>query len=310
MRSRKVSWLILIPGKAGSFGSLIRRIHVIRKRFARELAQATDWQNFKWAHQRMKILIGIQVKVLKETSKTTRGTRSSLIRLRCINSVSQTGSTSVLHQITKRKVKLRPGNRDVSEHPVVNVCWHDAWCFAKWLGSLNVDGQRHEINLPSEAQWEYACRCGETTAFTWPDRTSGDQIKLGDANFDGSCPWPQSESKDQSDTVKLCLEDTISVAGSDDELTIGPNPWGLHQMHGNVWEWCNDWYERYDVESEKNELRLNPGGPIEGSTRVLRGGSWFDFGYRLRSASRGRVTPSFRASDHGFRLAAVPEPSK
>ena len=197
--------------------------------------------------------------------------------------------------------------RDVASHPVVNVNWYDAWCFANWIGQIDVGGVPHQVQLPTEAQWEYACRCGETTAFTWPDRTNGDRVISGDANFNGRQPWP---SDSESDVVQVYLRRTIAVNGIDDELEVAANPWGLYQMHGNVWEWCWDWYDRDYYDSA--EVMKNPQGPIDGTSRVLRGGGWFDddgrslrFGCPLLGSR-----PRFGSGTSGFRLAAVPEPSK
>ena len=191
----------------------------------------------------------------------------------------------------------------VDQHPVVNVDWYDAWVFANWIGWIEIGGVPHRVQLPSEAQWEYACRCGETTSFTWSDRQRGDQIRSGDANFDGNYPWPTSaESSEHS----IYLGRTISVHGDDADLKLAANPWGLHQMHGNVWEWCSDWYDADYYRSVRNQA-IDPTGPNHGSARVLRGGGWiFSDGGGLRSAYRGRFTPSVRYRGGGFRLAAVP----
>ena len=190
--------------------------------------------------------------------------------------------------------------RNTNNHPVVNVDWYDAWCFAQWIGEQDIAGQRYQIGLPAEAQWEYACRCGEPSPFTWPDRKNGDQILSDDANFDGNYPWVEDSAPGKSEN-STWLKRTIPVDGSDVELQIAANPWGLCQMHGNVWEWCNDWYKQY-VENEV----CDPTGPATGTSRVLRGGGWFSYGRNLRSAFRFRSTPSYRYGGRGFRLAAVP----
>ena len=194
--------------------------------------------------------------------------------------------------------EFETSGRNVKDHPVVNVSWYDAWCFAKWLGALEIDDVQIQIRLPTEAQWEYACRCGESTSFTWPNRENGGQILSGYANFDGNFEWPFGA---KSDNESAYLERTIRVDGVDDKLSVAANPWGLHQMHGNMWEWCWDWYERYS-----DDEASNPTGPNNGSTRVLRGGCWISIGRDLRSADRNGDAPSYRSRDFGFRLAAVP----
>ena len=179
----------------------------------------------------------------------------------------------------------------VDQHPVVNVNWFDGWCFANWIGQIDIGGEAHHVQCPSEAQWEYACRCGRSTSYTWEGGSDGDQI-------DPSKAW-YGWFKDQRPEK----ERTIAVNGDDASLqmSIAANPWGLHQMHGNVWEWCEDWYSRYEPEDA-----YDPKGSVTGSTRVLRGGSWFNSGWVLRSAYRLRYSPSLRCRFSGFRLAAVP----
>lgn len=178
---------------------------------------------------------------------------------------------------------------DILEHPVVNVSWYDSWCFARWIGGFELKfgnkTRKYTVTLPSETQWEYGCRCGETTPFTWWDRQHGDQIRSRDCNFDGNYPWPRPEDA-ESRTGGLYLGRTIRVDGGDKKLQLKPNPWGLSQMHGNVFEWCASWY-------------------TEGLTRVLRGGSWFYPGGDCRSGYRGGDQPANRSRDFGFRLAAV-----
>jgi len=145
------------------------------------------------------------------------------------------------------------GNR-----PVINVNWDDAMAFAKWMG----------CRLPTEAEWEYACRAGTTTAYY-----IGSTLNASQANFNSNI----GQTK---------------LVGS-----YAPNPWGLFDMHGNVWEWCSDWYGSYASYSQ-----TNPSGPASGSTHVLRGGSWHDSGRFCRSATRVDYVPSGRGSGIGFRL--------
>ena len=200
-------------------------------------------------------------------------------------------------------------DRDVSKHPVVRVTWIDAWCFANWIGEFELGGSRYKVRLPTEGQWEYSCRCGESSPFTWHNRQDCDGIQSGQANFNGSHPW-SSDSKSTESEAGIYLRRTIPVHGDDPQLQVAANPWGLHQMHGNVREWCWDWYDLESYKSDAPNATENPLGPATGTSRVLRGGCWFDFGRFLRSAYRNRLTPSFRYWDFGFRLAAVPERSK
>jgi formylglycine-generating enzyme required for sulfatase activity len=131
----------------------------------------------------------------------------------------------------------------------------------------NANGYR----LPTEAEWEYACRAGTTTAYN-----TGGSISQSQANYDGVDP----------------LQNNTTHVGS-----YEANPWGLYDMHGNVWEWCWDWYDSYSTESQ-----TDPDGPVTGTHRVLRGGSWYNYGKDLRSAYRGNSPPSYRNDNLGFRL--------
>ena len=152
------------------------------------------------------------------------------------------------------------------QQPVVGVSWDDAQSFCRWLG----DGYR----LPTEAAWEYACRAGTTTAYSFGD----DLSKLGDH------VWFSGNSGGQSQPV-----------GS-----YPANIWGLCDMHGNAWEWCADWY---GVDYYSKSPPADPTGPKFGNRRVLRGGSWGNLADNCRSACRDHVQPDNRDSFIGFRVA-------
>ena len=143
--------------------------------------------------------------------------------------------------------------------------------------------------MPTEAEWEYACRAGTTTAFHgWPAQTAGtnNDTQVGNIAwyYEGSCS-----------NGAMCQ--TRPVGGK------APNGFGLHDMSGNVWEWVNDWYSSGYYASSPS---TNPPGPSSGWDRVLRGGSW-DYGTNdLRSSRRGYVTPGSTYYGIGFRVARAP----
>ena len=159
--------------------------------------------------------------------------------------------------------------------PVEQVSWDDIQIFLKRLNSRDT---QFEYRLPTEAEWEYAARAGTTTAFSF-----GDSLNSTQANFDGNYPYASTKGKYIHKTVKV---------GS-----YQPNAFGLYDMHGNVWEWCQDWYGKYSSESV-----TDPTGESSGSYRVIRGGSWNFGAVRLRSAYRFFNSPSYRYAAFGFRV--------
>ncbi|MEZ5427646.1 MAG: formylglycine-generating enzyme family protein [Pyrinomonadaceae bacterium] len=162
--------------------------------------------------------------------------------------------------------------------PVEKVSWDDAQEFIKKLNAKNEGTYR----LPTEAEWEYACRAGTTTEFAFGRALSSDQ-----ANFDGNYPFGNA-SKGQS------LRKTAEVG------SYQPNAWGLYDMHGNVWEWVEDVHSGdYNGLPADGSANLTKG---DFSRRVFRGGSWLVSGANLRCASRDRNTPSVSSHSIGFRV--------
>lgn len=161
-------------------------------------------------------------------------------------------------------------------NPVVNVTWFGAYEFAIFVGG----------RLPTEAEWEYACRAGTTGNFN-----TGSCITRSQANYD----WYF--------TYLAC--DNIHINGPSSTMSVGtysPNAWGLYEMHGNVYEWCNDWYDAYPTTPQ-----INPTGPSTGSVggynRVNRGGGWGNLDVYARSARRNSNGPAHRSQWIGFRVA-------
>ena len=166
-------------------------------------------------------------------------------------------------------------------HPVVQVSWRDAQAYCRWLGQT----LGRACFLPSEAQWEYACRAGTTTPFTF-----GETITTDQANYFGGAPYAGGP--------KGVYRKDTTPAGS-----FPANAWGLQDMHGNVWEWCADWFNEgyYRVSPD-----LDPPGPASGEERVVRGGAWNFPARGVRSARRYGRDPGQGYSLIGFRPAAQP----
>ena len=169
-------------------------------------------------------------------------------------------------------------------HPVEQVSWDDAVEFCRRLSALPAEvrsGRRYR--LPTEAEWEYACRAGAITASAF-----GDALGSERANFDGHSPYGGAPKGKY-------LQRTTPVG------SYPSNAWGLYDMHGNVWEWCADWYgERYYGRSPGSD----PAGPDDGDKRVVRGGSWNNNGRSCRSANRYKYKPSHKSGNVGFRVVA------
>ena len=155
------------------------------------------------------------------------------------------------------------------KHPAIFVTWFGAFAYAAWVGG----------RLPTEAQWEYACRAGIGTAYSF----GNDVASLGDY------AW---------------YSDNTTTNGTKAVGQKKPNAWGLYDMHGNVWEWCSDWY---DVAYGHNSTdAINPRGAATGDFRVLRGDSWYGYGQICRSACRSYNPPYSADRDIGFRVVFVP----
>ncbi len=195
-----------------------------------------------------------------------------------------------------------PSDFKGADLPVERVTWNDAVKFCEWLTAQERVAGRlpkgYEYTLPTEAQWEYACRAGTTTAFN-----NGTNIPTMLQCEDRPCPnldplaW-YGYNSGQYDSAG-------NYTGNGKTFPVGqkqPNAWGLYDMHGNVWEWCLDWYGSYP-----SSAVTDPKGSSSGSYRVLRGGSWNFNAYSCRSAYRFDSTPSdFNRNYYGFRVALAP----
>jgi formylglycine-generating enzyme required for sulfatase activity len=164
--------------------------------------------------------------------------------------------------------------KNVEDHPVNCVSWEDAQSFISWL---NMQAGKPLYRLPTEAEWEYAARAGTKTEWACGD---GEWCltQMG---------WFEKNSGGKTHPVK----------------TKTPNYWKLYDMHGNLWEWCQDWY---DSDYYSNSPKKDPMNSSGGSHRVRRGGSWSNHAESCRSANRYRDSPDYRSSDFGFRLVLPP----
>ncbi len=164
------------------------------------------------------------------------------------------------------------------DRPVEQVSWDDCQAFCTKLSQR--EGKRY--GLPSESEWEYACRAGTTTPFFF-----GDTLFTDHANYNGNYRYNQGARGEYR-------EKTTSVG------SFPPNAWGLFDMHGNVWEWCQDEYREHKDLDTKNILEIEN---IVEIARVLRGGSWIDDARSCRAANRNRNAPSIRGNYDGFRVS-------
>jgi uncharacterized protein (TIGR02996 family) len=169
-------------------------------------------------------------------------------------------------------------------HPIECVSWHDAVAFCRALSALPAEKAAGRVyRLPTEAEWEHACRADCEHAFGL-----GPTLSSFQANFDGGHPYGGARPGP--------FVSRTTAVGS-----YQPNAWGIYDMHGNVWDWCSDWYD--DAYYERSPP-VDPVGPPRGPRRVLRGGSWYLDGKHCRSANRSNnVSPETRQSFYGFRVA-------
>jgi formylglycine-generating enzyme required for sulfatase activity len=161
-----------------------------------------------------------------------------------------------------------------ANHPAVYISWNDV---QKFIGKLNEAEGEEVYRLPTEAEWEYACRAGTTTLWSFGD----------DESLLGEYAW----YRDNACGAEECYAHAVGQKR--------PNLWGLYDMYGNVWEWCQDWFSNDYYQSAS---RVDPPGPASGSEHVLRGGDFDSVAHAPRSARRAISAPPFRWGNHGARL--------
>jgi formylglycine-generating enzyme required for sulfatase activity len=227
------------------------------------------------------------------------------------------GSSQIVYQNGVFRVRSRVGyggaQYSMADHPVVHVSWHGAACYCNWLSehqqmepcydtvtwNLHVP-LRYGYRLPTEAEWERAAAWDGGRH--WRYGIAGDELNTRQANY---------YTTTFTNPLGLTEEPYTSPVGwynggnaaqliAPALLTLdSPSPAGCYDMAGNVWEWCHDWYGAYPSESASNPL-----GAASGSSRILRGGSWFNTYWISRAAARGSDAPENRDQDYGFRIAS------
>lgn len=196
-----------------------------------------------------------------------------------VNAQTRVGFNTLNHCYERGNYCWRsPGIPQRPDHPVVLVTWNDAMAFCQWLSRKEGCGYR----LPTEAEWEYACRAGSPSRFSCGDSSA--ELKAR-ANI---CRMP---SEGESPGEHLFARPVGSYPAND---------FGLHDMHGNAWEWCHD---RYDANYYRHSPRKDPQGSASGPARVIRGGSFLYSAWFARCANRDDESPSDAFVDVGFRVA-------
>ena len=184
------------------------------------------------------------------------------------------GKYAVTQEQYEQVMGVNPSYFKGAKNPVETVSWDDAQEFCKRLGQAT----KQTVRLPTEAEWEYACRAGSQTEYC-----NGNGVealkKVGWCSYDGN--WG-------------------SAGGTKPVGSFQPNAWGFYDMHGNVWEWCQDWYGDYAA-----KVAADPQGHVQGAYRVLRGGSWNSNPGTCRSALRSGFFPIHRDYFVGFRVVVV-----
>ncbi|WP_298934177.1 formylglycine-generating enzyme family protein [uncultured Ramlibacter sp.] len=180
-----------------------------------------------------------------------------------------------------------PGFAQTEGHPVVNVTWNDAQALARWLSAT--EGRHYR--LPTEAEWEYACRAGTRTQFHSGDAPASLSAVANVFDADAAPHWPKWQA--------FALPAADGFAFTAPVGRFAPNAFGLHDMHGNVWEWTADWHDdSYYARSPQDD----PQGPAEGGVKVRRGGSWHTWPLYARCAYRNWNAQDTRYTLVGIRL--------
>lgn len=195
--------------------------------------------------------------------------------------------TPVTQAMWHAVMQTSPGGFKGDLNPVTRISWQDTQTFLARLNRL-IPG--FSGRLPTEAEWEYACRAGSTTPFSLGSNISPKQV-----NYDGRYPY-QPEKNKKNKEVGVYRKQTVTVK------QFPCNTWGLFEMHGNIWEWCQDYWQ----DNLGTEPCVDPQGPLQALYRSVRGGSWASDACFVRSACRDRYPPNYCFGSVGMRLAINP----
>ena len=279
---RKHPWLALAAGLAVALVSLAVYFKVLRKR-PTPLPTLTNSLGMQF----VQVPAG-KFQMGSPTTEPGRGADEELHEVE-ISRPFYLATTEVTQGVYEKLMGTNPAVRppddapDRSSYPVENVSWDEAVDFCRRLSEVPAEkAAGRTYRLPTEAEWEYACRAGTTTAFPFPA-----------AELDAYCRYagnslPQKRQPDTKTRKPLQAREPKK-----------PNRWRLYDMNGSVWEWCADWYAAYDSGPVKD-----PRGPATGRFRVARGGSWADEALGCRSARRLDLAPGIRLGN-GLRVVLV-----
>ncbi|MFM2095378.1 MAG: hypothetical protein RIS70_2502 [Planctomycetota bacterium] len=245
--------------------------------------------------------IGMKLKLIPAgtfTMGSVKGGASELSHEVTLTKPFYLGAYEVTQEQYERVIGVNPSQFKNPRKPVETVTWDDAVEFCRTLSELPEEKAAGRVyRLPTEAEWEYACRAGTTTEYSFGD-SENDLSRHGwFGNNSGKSVLDAAKllASDEQNYEKLLLKNGCQTHPVGEKQ---PNAWGLYDMHGNVWEWCSDRFGDY----LKTEV-IDPVGPETGSNRVRRGGSWRMVAATCRSAFRGKSFPLTRDAILGFRVA-------
>jgi formylglycine-generating enzyme len=229
--------------------------------------------------------------------------------------IERDGQPGALYETTEKPILSKnhrawsPGFKIEMNHPAVFVSWNDADAFCKWLSKK--EGKKYR--LPTEAEWEYACRAGTNTRYSFGNDPQElvEHANAADQTRKSQCPGCNvmiatfdADGKKTGQTIPFpFLSGTDGFCWTAPVGKFEPNAFGLYDMHGNGWEWCSDWFGEHYYEKSPVD---DPQGPESGEKRTCRGGGYYPVPVFLRCASRGSDPQSFRDCCNAFRVVCEP----